>query len=332
MGQSPLSAGADVPCILLQPWGEVTALLFVGLQYLGTWGDGPMQIILNADDFGRSSAINRAVILAHREGVLTSASLIVSGDAFEEAVALARATPALAVGLHLIVTHGRSVLPPLAIPHLVDHQGFFSKDLWRLSLRYAFSREARRELALEMNAQFERFAATGLPLSHVDGHLHMHLHPTVFRLLLPLAEKYGARGLRVTRDDLRLALRYDRGRVVTKVMWAIVVGLLSRWCRGRMRGHRLITTQRVYGLMQTGSMHEQYVKGLLLRLNVPTAELFFHPTVDADGEYLGPNPGDLATLLSPSVRKVSLERGLKLTTYPALYAESKGSFATSPGR
>jgi hopanoid biosynthesis associated protein HpnK len=276
------------------------------------------RIIFNADDFGRSPAINTAVMQAHRDGVLTSASLMVAGDAAEEAVALARNTPTLAVGLHLVVISGRAALPPKEIPHLVDSNGYFPNNPVLVGLRYLLSSMVQKELAREMSAQFERFAATGLPLSHVDSHLHMHVHPTVFSLLLPLAEQYGAVGLRLPRDDLRLALGYDRRHAGTKVSWAISFGLLCRWCLSRLRNHHLTVTDRVYGLMQTGQMQEAYVVNLLRCLEVPTAELYFHPTIGPESEFLGPNPGDLATLLSPAVRQVIQERGLRLATYPTL--------------
>ncbi|MGQ9768754.1 MAG: ChbG/HpnK family deacetylase, partial [Anaerolineae bacterium] len=108
------------------------------------------QIITTADDFGRLPAINAAIIRAHREGILTAASLMVTGDAWQEAVELARANPTLAVGLHLVVSDGRAVLPPTQIPHLVDASGRFPDDPLRLGLRYAFDRAAQRELAAEV--------------------------------------------------------------------------------------------------------------------------------------------------------------------------------------
>jgi len=277
-----------------------------------------MQAVLNADDLGRSIAINAAVLQAHREGVLTSASLMVTGDAVEEAVAMARVTPTLAVGLHIVVVGGRAVLPPAQIPHLVDSNGRFPDDPLRVGLHYCFSRAAQHELAWEMTAQFDRFAAWGLPLSHVDSHMHMHVHPVIFDLLLPLAEQYGARGLRLPRDDLRLALCYDRRHAGTKIAWAIILGLLCRWYAGRVRHYRMVVTERVYGVLQSGQMQEAYVEAVLRRLHVPTAELYFHPAIVPTGDSLGPNPGDLATLVSPRVRQAIQDRGLDLTTFPVL--------------
>lgn len=275
-------------------------------------------MIFNADDFGRSSAINAAVVCAHREGVLTSASLMVTGDAFAEAVSLARATPTLAVGLHLVVSGGRAALSPHQIPHLVDARGRFPDDPLRVGLRYACDRAAQEELAREIAAQFERFAATGLPLSHVNGHHHLHMHPVIFNLLLPLAQRYGAHGVRVPRDDLRLALRYDRRGAAAKIAWSLGLSLVCGWGARRARRGRLTVVDRVYGVMQSGQMHEAYVVTVLRELTAPTAELYFHPSLEASEEALGPNAGDLAALLSPVVREVIVARKLRLATYATL--------------
>lgn len=277
-----------------------------------------IQVILNADDLGASPAINAAVRQAHCRGVLTSASLMVTGDAWEEAVALARATPTLAVGLHLVLADGRSVLPHKAIPHLVDSRGRFPEDPLAAGLRYASCRPAWGELAREVTAQFERFAATGLPLSHVDGHAHLHVHPAVFPLLLSLAETYGAHGVRLPRDDLGLALRYDRRQAAAKIAWAVSLGLVGRWCARRLRGRRLAAPRRVYGVLQSGHMDTAYVVQVLRGVRETPVELYFHPSTAARSAALGPNPGDLETLLNPAVRQALAARGLRPATYATL--------------
>src|ERR671924_1565273 len=129
---------------------------------------------VSGDDFGFSHGVNRAIIQAHECGVLTSASLMVTGRAFDEAVALAHAHPRLAVGLHLVVVCGRTALPPGEIPHLADVTGNFPFGAFRTGLRYQFNAAARLELRREIRTQLEMFRGTGLRLSHVDGHLHMH--------------------------------------------------------------------------------------------------------------------------------------------------------------
>jgi chitin disaccharide deacetylase len=279
---------------------------------------GRPQIIMNADDFGRTSEINAAVIEAHRTGVLTSASLMVAGEAADEAVELARQTPTLAVGLHLVLIDGRAVLPHERIPHLTDEHGRFANNPVWVGLNYAFNRCAKSELAAEIEAQFRKFADTGLPLSHVDGHLHMHLHPIVFRLLLPLAEKFGARGVRIPCDRLKPALRFDRRRPATKLIWRCVFGLLARWCRRRLPEQGPFATACTYGLFQSGQMREAYVVDVLRRLSDATAEFYFHPTTGPRIHEFGANRGDLDVLLSAAVRKVIDEQSLQLTNWRGL--------------
>ena len=142
------------------------------------------RLIVNADDFGRSQSINQAVVRAHREGILTTASLMVNEPGFAEAVALARETPQLGVGLHLTLLCGHAALPPEKIPGLVDAERRFSDCPVTVGLRYFARRGLRPQLEAEIRAQFEKFYATGLPLDHVNGHLHLHLHPVVFKILM----------------------------------------------------------------------------------------------------------------------------------------------------
>ncbi len=278
------------------------------------------ELIVNADDFGASEAVNQAVALAHRHGVLTSASLMVAGDAAEEAVAMARSLPSLAVGLHLVLSDGPAVLSHKQAPHLVDAQGRIARRGPAASIQYGFSRQARRELAWEIASQFEAFARTGLPLAHVDGHEHLHLHPAVLPRVIALGKEFGAHGLRLPRDELRLALSYDRSHLPTKLLWAVVFDAACLAWRQRVLQAGFVITDRVYGLFQTGRMDEAYVLRLLASFRARTAELYLHPTTDKTAVPLGPNSGDLATLLSPAVRRIVETRGFRLTTYPAMTA------------
>lgn len=243
---------------------------------------------------------------------------MVSGEAFDEAVMLARQLPTLAVGLHLVLVDGKPLLPGDQVSCLVRENGLFPDSPARLGLRYFFDPRARRQLAEELEAQFRRFAETGLKLAHVDGHQHMHVHPAVFPLLIPLAQRYEAGGIRLPRDELRFALNYDRRHGLTKAVWAAAFGLLSRRCRKLLRGTSVAAAERVYGLMQTGRMEEDYVLKLLRHVRAQSAEIYFHPTLGSRTDELGPNPEELQTLLSPAVRKVIEQRKFMLCAYPDL--------------
>lgn len=288
-----------------------------------------LQLIFNGDDYGRAAGINEAIVRAHEQGLLTSASLMVAGVSARDAVERAREHPSLAVGLHLAMTDAPSVLPADEVPHLLDAQGRLTHDPLRAGIACFFNPAVRRELRREIAAQFERFQDTGLALSHVDSHHLMHLHPTVFSMVIPLAEQYGARGIRWPRDDLRRTLGLDRRNTAGKVAWASMYALLCRVAAGQLRRSTVAYADRVYGFLQSGCMHEAFVVGLLQRIPaaVGSAELYLHPsTQTCDGPH-GPNPGDLATLLSPRVRQAIDERGALLTTYPALRGSSQRRMA-----
>ncbi|HZN10092.1 MAG TPA: hopanoid biosynthesis-associated protein HpnK [Blastocatellia bacterium] len=275
-------------------------------------------LIITGDDFGSSGAANRAIVEAHREGVLTAASLMVNEPAAEEAVGLALRHPRLAVGLHLVLALGRAALPPAEIAHITDARGAFAESPLRAGVNYFFSPAARREMRREMRAQFERFAATGLPFSHVDGHTHLHMHPTVFAELLRLAEEFGVRRVRVVRGELRASVGADRRRLPSKLLWGTVFNLLGGYCAARLRGRGLEAPRRVYGLLQSGGLDEDCLLALLPRMGGASSEIYAHPLApDAGPEARRGNPGgasELRALTSPRVRAAIEARGFRLTS------------------
>lgn len=276
-------------------------------------------LIVNADDFGASQAVNAAVLRAYRHGVLTSTSLMVTGDACEEAAELARGAPELAVGLHLVLVQGRAASERDRVPHLVDDHGRLPRDPARFGVRLAFDPVLQREVLIEIESQMARFLATGLPLSHVDGHLNFHLHPAVFTPLARAAAEHGAHGIRLPRDDLGLALEQGRDRLLSKLFLAAAFGLLSAWARRRLPTG-LHAPDRVYGLFQSGGLTAAYVREVAARLRQGSAELYAHPATEAGTEPLGPNPTDLATLCDPAVGAALRQAGVCLGRYASIEA------------
>ncbi len=294
---------------------------------ISNWNHGgaqhnPIPLIINGDDFGYSEAVNRAIIQAHREGVLTSASLMVNEQAANQAVELAKQNPSLAVGLHLVLALGRAALPYAEIPRITDPQGNFTNSSFRAGIRYYFNQAARRELRREMRAQFERFVATGLPFSHVDGHTHLHQHPVVFDELIKLCEEFGVRRVRVVKGEMRLSLTLDRRNLPIKLLWGTVFNLLGRWCEKRLQGRGFVQPQNVYGLLQSGDMNEEYLVGLLERIEAASGEIYSHPlALDADETAKRENPGgalELQALTSSRVRAAIEKAGFRLATYESL--------------
>lgn len=268
------------------------------------------RLIVSGDDFGAAAEVNAAVARTHRDGILTSASLMVRGDAVDEAVAVAAAHPALAVGLHLVLAQGRPATPPAAIPKLIGRRGRFGDSPVLSGLRYAWAwlgRAGRAQIAREVEAQLEAFAATGLPLAHVDGHLNMHLHPMVLPVLLGLAPRYGIRVMRLTREDLRAALRHDPRHGLRKRAEALVFRALAAFALPRLTAAGIRTADRIYGLHQTGHVDEAYLLGLIATLPAGTSEVYCHPAERQPAALAAWQPGydhegEVAALLSARVR------------------------------
>ena len=264
------------------------------------------QVIFKADDFGLSPAVNGAIELAHREGVLDGASLMVGAQFAADAVARAHRLPSLRIGLHLVVVAGRPVLPASAVPALVDASGEFSQRLARAGFRYFFLPAARRQLAAEIRAQFEAFRATGLPLDHLDAHHHLHLHPTVLGLLIRIGREYGLRAVRVPHEPPGLALLANEpgrwGRWLSALLLAPWIALV------KYRLHRagLRTTDRVVGLHDTGRMTAARLRKVLQALPAGSTEIFCHPALsDAEGPWplaVAASRAELDALLDPEVQ------------------------------
>jgi hopanoid biosynthesis associated protein HpnK len=284
------------------------------------------QLIVNADDFGMSEAVNEAIIRAHREGVLTSASLMVTGEAAAQAVRLAKENPRLAVGIHLVAVMGRSVLPQSEIPTLVDEAQNFSNNPTAAGLKYFFSPQSRREIRREIAAQFAKFHETGLKLSHVDGHLHLHVHPVIFNEALKQAITYGARRMRVPEEERDLALGFDGSNRAQKTFFTIQFGGLARYMKSKLHAAGFTVPERVYGNLQSGRMNESYFLYTLDNLCAATNEIYFHPATYPAARSLDAHEQqcqiEFETLLSEPVKQRLAQLKVRLTNYIDMEAQA----------
>ena len=269
------------------------------------------RLIVNADDFGRSDSINQAVIRSHREGILTTTSLMVNEPACERAVALARENPRMGVGLHLTLLMGHSARKPSEIPGLVNSQAEFSNNPVQAGMAYFFRRRLRAQLRAEIHTQFQRFRATGLPLDHVNGHLHMHLHPVVFQILMDDAAELGITHLRLTRDCLARSRRMARGRWLYRVSHAAIYEWLSQRARQPLRERGIKHAEITFGLLQNALVDEDYLLKLLPDLPEGDAELYSHPSLD---EF----KNEFQALISPRVKERVAGLGIRLIRYQDL--------------
>jgi hopanoid biosynthesis associated protein HpnK len=235
------------------------------------------RLIITADDFGASVPINEAVENGHRGGVLSAASLMVGAPAMADAVERARHLPSLGVGLHLTLVDGNPVLAPRQIPSLLERDGRFSNDPVRFGIKLFLSPRTQRQAEAEIRAQFERFRATGLPLDHVNGHQHFHMHPVVTRAIARIAPDFGSPPVRVPLEPLRPPWRAAGDRPMQRLAsWLFYRAQTSRM-RRRLAASGLPLNDYVFGVNDSGAMVERRVLQFLECLPDGVTELYCHP-------------------------------------------------------
>lgn len=239
--------------------------------------------------------------IAHRHGVLTAASLMVAAPAAADAVERARAMPKLSVGLHLMLAEGKPILPPRQVSHLVGPDGCFRANMAAAGGSMFFDPRARRQLEAEIAAQFDAFAATGLPLDHVNAHKHFHLHPTIAGLILKIGARHGLRAARAPVEPVKVLNRIEPE---PGSFGQIAFHLMAHALGGRLRHAGLTVPDQVFGLRWSGAMTARRLRGLIENLPTGLTEIYLHPAT-ANG-YPGSAPGyryieELAALTAPEV-------------------------------
>jgi len=265
-------------------------------------------LIVTADDFGLDLAINEAVEQAHREGVLTAASLMVGQAAARDAVERARRLPGLRVGLHVTLTGAWPVLPAHQLPDLVDAAGRLPTNLPAFGWRLAASGAARRQAEQEIRAQFQAFAHTGLTLDHANAHQHYHLHPFVLDRIVTIGRDFGLRAVRVPFEPLWLArdvaASASRAARLPALGWTIG----ARWMRRRLRAAGLAYNDVLFGLRCTGRLNEAALCDALASLGPGVAEVYLHPATRSGPREQSAGVGahateELQALISPRARE-----------------------------
>ena len=284
-------------------------------------------VIFTADDFGLSPALNGAVALAHRRGLLRCASLMVTGPAVEQAVALAREMPELCLGVHLTLIQGRSVLPPHDIPHLVDAQGRFLNNPVQVGWRYYWRQELLAEIRRELAAQIEKALSWGLKIWFLNSHVNLHLHPSIFPIVAELAQEYAIPALRLPWEDWRTALRLDSHGFFPKIAQGLIFAWLSRRARRLAEAAGLIYNDHLFGLLNDGRMTEEYLLGLVPHLQPGVTEIYLHPALYSAPELLKWGPSyqrreELAALLSPRLKEALAANGVELTDFHEMFSQS----------
>ena len=261
-----------------------------------------LQKIFNADDFGISKGVNAAIVKAHREGILNSASLMINQKYAAEAVKLAKEMPELEMGLHVNLTNEYPAASAQEIPLLVDGQGKLKNGFVNLLLISFFKpRQLRLQVEIEMRAQIAKYLTTGLPLQHLDSHRHVHMIPQIFKTMRKLQKEFEVPRIRVMNENIFNTLKYNHNK-----SWlfdgALIKYVLLRflcWWNGYKNDVYF------YTLMYTCKIAKEQFSGVKIPQGYKAVEIMIQPGMpEIDKQY----PEDVwdENILSP-YRTVELE-------------------------
>lgn len=284
-------------------------------------------LIINADDFGYTRGVNEGIIRAHRDGILTSATLMANGAAFDDAVERAKANPKLGVGCHLVLTGGNSVSPREKIPSLADSQGRLPLSLGSLVTRLSLGAIRTEDIERELSAQLEKIRQAGLELTHVDTHKHTHVHPRVMSAIGRVAQRYGITRVRnpieAFNDSWRTA-RSEHTPLALNIAASTAVRSVGSWFQSTARRSGLRYPEHFLGLAITGSVSASALCRLIDTLPDGRTEIMTHPGLcddelrHTDTRLNQQRETELAGLLSPEARQLAAAKGVRLISYREL--------------
>jgi hopanoid biosynthesis associated protein HpnK len=231
-----------------------------------------VRLVVHADDFGLSAAVNEGILAAHQNGILTSASLTACGAAFDQAIAQAHATPSLDVGVHLTLVEEKPVLDPSRIPTLVNGDGRFHRHANVFFQRFLSGKIRLTEVRDELEAQIKKISSRKIPISHLDSHQHLHILPGLIRITAELGKAYGIPVIRLPRERLPLRLLLQDGSLSRFLQMRV----LSLFCG---LGNRFIARRadHFFGFLAGGDLNRKNLCKILELLPPGVSELMCHP-------------------------------------------------------
>jgi chitin disaccharide deacetylase len=290
-------------------------------------------LIVNADDLGWTEGVNRGIAEAHRNGIVTSASLLANGAAFASGVELARCTPGLGVGVHLNLTDGAPVAPRELVASLVNDSGEFEGGPEFLLLRIASRSISPQEIEQEWDTQIEKVRDAGIQPTHLDGHKHVHMLPGFFEIALRLAKRHGIAAIRVAHETSSLRAALSTGdelhstTVLKQGVQARGLKLLAMDAREQADRAGISTADHFCGIAQTGEMTKEGVARLLRSLPEGTTELMCHPGYVDQALQNSPTrlqasrQTELEILTAGEIRNLVACQGIRLIDYSFVASE-----------
>ncbi len=299
------------------------------------------QLIVNADDFGLTEQVSRGILDAHREGIVTSTTLMANGGAFDAAVSMSRRAPRLGIGVHLNLTEGEPVSPALRIPSLVDRSGRLHLNPGRLLQALVTRQINLADVETELRAQIAKIHRAGILPTHFDGHKHVHVLPGVSDIVIRLAREFSIPSVRCPLEESPGLLemldsgRTGRASVLKQYLVGRGVSAFARRFTQKLAEAGLGYPTHFYGLSHTGFLDARGIREVLGRLPQGTSELMCHPGyVDAElartgTRLLAEREIEAFALCSRPIRQFVEGSGIRLVNYKALAVVSHSSAAAA---
>ena len=287
-------------------------------------------LIVNADDFGFTRGVNEGIVRAFKSGIVTSTTIMANGDAFEDAVEVALANPALGVGCHLALVGGRPVAPAGDVASLIESDGMLPGTLTQLMTRLARGRVLQEHIERELRAQIQRVASAGIIPSHLDSHKHSHTHPSVMKAIARVAAEFGIKRVRNPFESVLApaltgpAARARRGVYLKQYGMSVAVAVRARAFRRFARDHAVLTPDFFFGVRLTGLLDAEAIRSIVESLQEGTTELMCHPGVygqeleQARTRLKQQRQRELDALTDPDLRQAIDGLGVKLISYREL--------------
>ena len=282
------------------------------------------RLIVNADDFGLTRGVNRAIVEAHCHGVVTSSTLMANGRAFEDAIQGAKSASRLSVGCHVVLVDGAPVLGAGETSTLSDKKGgdgHFYDNLSGFAWRAVMGRVDADEIEAEVAAQIRKLQAAGVAVSHLDTHKHTHIFPQVLRPLLRAARACGVPAVRNPFGPVHISIVAKRPSLWKRYGQISVLSRLGGTFRRSVAGAGMITPDGTVGIVSTGAMDDGIFGSIVASLPQGTWEFVCHPGYN-DAE-LGnirtrlreSRADELRLLTSPEAREILARSGVQLISY-----------------
>jgi predicted glycoside hydrolase/deacetylase ChbG (UPF0249 family) len=292
-------------------------------------------LIVNADDFGLTEGVNRGIVHAHLEGIVTSATLLANGLAFDSAVNVSKSVHGLGLGVHLNLSEGAPVSHPCRVPTLLDARKRLHFSPLKLWLAIAAGQVRVAEIETELRAQITKIVRAGIAPTHLDGHKHIHVVPAISDIVIRLAVEFGIPAVRcpLEKNPPMTAIvqnhRSARISVAQQYLVGRAVSSLANRLKKDLRAARLAFASHFLGLSQTGFLNGRVLEEILVHLPAGTSELMCHPGfTDASLESTGTRllaQREAELLALKTAKETVAARGIRLATYSQVVAPTAQS-------